>query len=139
MKDIRHLIDLEAAGLIQGPTGLGLSKTHTFDSDGNSFLIEGNIVLHLSSIPGEKIAYGVMALTPLGQELLGLLPNRDVRQCARDYANAIKTPQIKAVFLGFAADNGQFIPTEVVWQDSAEIINQTDITPPSPPIPAPPP
>lgn len=123
--DIRTLIYLESAGLIQG-SGLGLTRTIRFNAEGNGFVHEGNLALILKSSPNTSIQDNVYVLTPLGQELLALLPDRDSRAMARRVAEAMRVPQIEAAYLAIkVGDQGQLLPMEILWQ--------TEL--PQPPVP----
>lgn len=115
--DIRDLIYLESSGLIQGASGLGLTITINFNDSGNGFLREGNLLVVLQGSPNEQQSFPVCALTPLGQELLSLLPGRDVRAAARRVAHALRVPAIKAALLATLGENGKILPMEVLWQE----------------------
>lgn len=115
MADIRGLIYLESAGLIQGSGGLPLTLTLNIDPQGNGHLREGNLVLMLKTKPSTPIRIEVVTLTPLGQELMTLLPQRDVRAAARRYAEAIKTPDIESAYLAVINQDRVF-PMEILWQ-----------------------
>lgn len=120
-KDIRDLVFLESSGLIQGASGLGLTITVTFDSEGNTFMREGSLVILLQGPPGESVQSSVCVLTPLGQELLSLLPGRDARVAARNVANAIRTPAIKGAFLAaVTGPEGRVMPMEILWESPPE-------------------
>lgn len=120
-KDIRDLIFLEASGLIQGASGLGLTSKIAFDKAGNGFLREGPLVILLQGTSGESFEYAACVLTPLGQELLSLLPGRDAREAARNVAKAIKAPAIKSAFLTTLSESdGKLIPMEILWQPELE-------------------
>ena len=125
--DIRDLVFLESAGLIHGASSFGLGATMTFDSNGNVFMREGAMQVQLQGNPGESFRFEACVLTPLGQELLGLLPNRDIRAAARAVANAIKVPQIHSAFLAtIAGAEGQFVPMEILWQpDRSQPVGST--------------
>jgi hypothetical protein len=115
-KDIKHLIFLESSGLIQGAHGLGLGITFTFNEFGKSFIIEGGeLAILMEGIPGASFQIPVCVLTPLGQELLTLLPGRDARQAARNFANAIRRPEIEAASL-VSIKEGHYQTMEILWQ-----------------------
>jgi len=122
LKDMRSLIYLEATGLIQGATGMGLNATKTFDAMGRSFMQEGNLLVVLNGVPNTTLNYAVVALTPLGQELVSLLPGRDARQAARSVAKAIRTPQIKSASLMILARDNTALPMEILWQEEAPTV-----------------
>jgi hypothetical protein len=115
--DIRQLIYMESAGLIQGSSGLGLTYTMPFSDSGNGGIVEGNLHLLFTGDPGTKFTFSVVTLTPMGQELLALLPGRDARVAARRFASSIRTPQIKAAFLASRTDQLVVIPMEILWQE----------------------
>ena len=125
LSDIRDLLSLESSGLIQGASGIGLNSSLKFNSDGNGFLIEDSLALHLKGSPGESVSYGVCMLTPLGQELISLIPGRDARAAARKFAHSIRTPAIKSAFLAaVSVSDGTAIPMEILWQfEPGEAIN----------------
>lgn len=119
LKDMRELIYLEAGGLIQGASGLGgLSLTLSVNEDGNAFLREGALVLLIKAKPETKLVTPVVTLTPLGQELVTLLPGRDQRAAAEKVAHAIRTPEMNAAYLCTPIDEkGNMLPMKVLWQD----------------------
>jgi hypothetical protein len=120
-KDIRDLVFLESSGLIQGASGIGLKSTMTFDNAGNGHFREGSLVLMLQGNPGESFQYPACILTPLGQELLSLLPGRDARAAARRVARAIKVPAIKSAFLAtISGPDRHLIRMEILWQPQPE-------------------
>lgn len=123
LKDLRSLIYLEAAGLIQGASGFGLSYNITFSPQGDASLREGSLILALKGEPDAKISSAACVLTPLGQELLSLLPGRDTRAAARAVALSIKSPEIKSAYLATVAEpSRQILIMEVIWQEASEII-----------------
>lgn len=126
LKDLRGLIYLEAAGLIQGASGVGLSHNLTFDAQGNVQMREGNLVLALQGNPGVKITSPACVLTPLGQELLSLLPGRDPREAARRVAFAMRTPEIQSAYLAAVAESSQqLLIMEMLWRPDpvAEVVS----------------
>lgn len=123
-KDIRGLIFMESAGLIQGASGIGLTSTITLDSNGIGFLRESNLAIQLIGAGHEVIKYSICVVTPLGQELLSLLPGRDARVAARNVAHAIRTPAIKSAYLVAVQPNGTGLRMEVLWQESGVVVEQ---------------
>lgn len=121
LTDIRHLIYMESAGLLQGASGFSLNRTLKFNENGASFIIEGNLVLLFHGTPLSQVAGEVVALTPLGQELISLLPERDARAAARTVALAMRTPEIKSAFLAMRDQAGRAIPMEVLWQEDLPV------------------
>jgi hypothetical protein len=116
-KDIRHLLQLEAAGLITGAGGLGLTNTITFNVTGHAFLGEGNLALILKGEPNSSIQLGVIALTPLGIEVMSLIPNRDRLSVMRKFAQAMRSPQTTAAFIGHEVSPPQINLIEQLWLD----------------------
>ena len=115
-RDTRHLIYLEASGVLFGTSGLGLTSTNTFDTRGLIILREGRLALVLHGNPGEVLTYECCALTPLGQELLSFLPGRDGRVAARRFANAIRVPMITSAALGTVVGlSDEIVVMEVFW------------------------
>lgn len=115
VKDIKGLLQLEAAGLIQGVTGLGLETSLTLGELGVSHLVEGPLAIQLHGKPGERLDVQNCPLTPLGQELIHLLPGRDPKAAARKVATAIRSPAINSAYL-VAVVGEQAVPMEVLWQ-----------------------
>lgn len=114
--NIRDLVFLESSGLIQGVSGSGLAVTRKFDDNGRSFIREGDVVIVIEGAAGTTIKFPACVLTPLGQELLGLLPGRDGREAARIVANAIRTPEIESAFLGIIKDkSSELNQMEILW------------------------
>lgn len=120
MTDIRDLLYMESAGLIQGASGMGLSSKQVFAESGRLFMREGNLAIMLNGIPNTQFEYEVIALTPLGQELVTLLPGRDARAAARSVAMAIRGPHVTSAFLMLIGDDGSAMTMEVLWQDSTQ-------------------
>lgn len=118
MKDIRSLIYLESHGLIQGASGLGLNRTFHFNEEGFTFVFEGDLAIVFKGQPNTSFSHAVVALTPLGQELLSLIPSRSPRESAKVVAFAYRNPEIYECYLAVSVTSGergevQFI--EVVW------------------------
>ena len=99
-KDIRELIYMESNGLIQGASGIGLQRSITFDERGQAIMFEGDLAIVFKGEPGSTIVHNVIALTPLGQELLALVPSRRPRDAARAVALASRIPEIQECYLG---------------------------------------
>lgn len=119
--NIAHLITLEASGLIQGVSAIGLSKTFTFSESGQVFLNEGNLAICLTGEPGTEVTYAVIPLTALGQEVLCLIGNRNARDAARVVALAIRTPEIHEAYLGVrdTSVKGRINVVETLWLKDA--------------------
>lgn len=115
--DIRHLLSLQAADLIDGIDGLGLQLSLKFDDNGFCYFREDNLILLLSGDPGNTISVSSYTLTPIGKELINLL-DRDRRSSARNVARAIRTPQIKAAHLAISTGPNELFPIEVLWTES---------------------
>jgi hypothetical protein len=126
-KDIRSLLYLESSGLIKGVEGLGLERSITFRDNGYAITIENGIVLLFKGEPNSECAVKILALTPLGQELLSLLPARDPRAVARRVAEAYRQPAIKAAYLA-KATNGEAETSsiEILWEDSLDSIDSEE-------------
>jgi hypothetical protein len=118
-QDIRNLVYLESAGLVQGASGAGLTQTINFNAAGAAFLREGNILLVFNGEPGSVVTERVLALTPLGQELVSLVPSRDVRAAARRVGLSMRTPAIKSAYIGTLLE-GKALPIEALWQEEAQ-------------------
>lgn len=117
--NIRDLIYLESSGLLQGSGGLGFQKSYTFNKEGYLTIVEKNLVIVLYGKPKKKIAYEVIALTPLGQELLDLVKSRNARDAAKAVAHAIRTPEVHSAYLGVIPEGSADVRIErmeVLWQ-----------------------
>lgn len=117
IRDITHLLQLEAAGLITGATGIGLTCTKTFDVSGHCYFIEDKLALVLRGEPNSKMEIDVISLTPLGAEVMLLIPTRDCRTVMRKFGQAIKTPLIKAAFIGHFISSERINLIEELWLD----------------------
>ena len=124
-ENVRPLIDLEAAGLISGATGLGLSRTYRFNERGWAWSAERNLLLMLEGEPAAQVKVEIVVLTPLGQELLALIPDRCARDCARRFAEAIREPSVKRACLATLLPNGQAAPFESLWDLEAERVTES--------------
>lgn len=114
--DIRDLIYLEANGIIQGVSGLGLSRTLKLDGHGFGLIGEGELRLVLKGEPNSTFAHDVIALTPLGQELLGLVASRDPREAARAVALSLRNEHIHEAYLGVRDRvGGKLHMMEMLW------------------------
>jgi hypothetical protein len=119
-EDIRQLVYLESAGLIHGASSMGVAQTLHYNPQGCAFITEGTLVIVLIGQPGSKVEFEVVALTPLGQELLSLLPGRDPRAAARRVAVAIRSKEIEAADLAvILPPNGQLFRLESLWAKDA--------------------
>ncbi|MFW8593089.1 DUF2806 domain-containing protein [Cribrihabitans neustonicus] len=129
--NISHLVNLEASGLVQGASGLGLKKTFRFNDQGLVIFREGDLVIILSGEPGKECSFEVLILTPLAQEVLSLVGSRNAKESAKLVANAIRTPLIFEAHLGVIPNldgsNGVRL-MEVLWQKEtpeAQIVEGT--------------
>jgi hypothetical protein len=118
-KDIRHLMQLEAAGLITGASGVGsLQQTLHFDTNGHALLGEGNLALIFRGAPSTSFQFNAIVLTPLGKELMSLLSDRDVRAAMRNVALAVRSPQTTAAFIGYRVSASQTTFIDHLWLDN---------------------
>jgi hypothetical protein len=113
--DISSLLNLEAAGLIAGGSGLGLSKPRKFNSFGYAFVVEGNLAIQFKGVPDVSFSTEACVLTPLGQELTYLLPGRDLKAAARNVALAMRTGATEAAYLVAVTKDKKTVPMEVLW------------------------
>ena len=124
VQDIRWLLNLETAGLISGASA-GLQRTIQFDSQGVSFLVEGDLALQFRGAPETPFATHCLVLTPLGQELISLLPDHDVVAAARKVALAMRQDiAIAAHLLRIGTDN-LARPMEILWEPPAPTVDAT--------------
>lgn len=112
--DIRDLINLESSGLIQGASGLGLERTLIFNNNGYAFIYDDKLCIAMKGQPGSSVKHEVIALTPLGQELLALIPNRDSRKAAKAVAHAYQVPKIHECHLGVWTNIGAGIKFDII-------------------------
>ena len=122
--DIGDLIILEAIGLIQGAS-VGFECVLNFNEKGHFFLTEGHFVIIFHGRPNTRFDVFAIALTPLGRELLGILPARDARAASKAVALAMRAPQLEEAYLGvIAGPAGRIEQVEVLWQkEGAETTN----------------
>lgn len=121
IRDVSNLIYLEAAGLITGTDSIGLQKRFSVRPDGVAFIREGNLAVIFNAEPNTKIELPVLLLTPLGQELISLLPGRDPRLAAERVANAMRSAAIKSAYLATVDQKGSAIPMKIFWQDTEQV------------------
>jgi len=120
--NIRDLMYMESSGLIQG-AGLGFRTMREFNESGRCFIREGDLVLVFEGVPDSSFQFSAIALTPLGQELITLLPGRDPRAAARKVALAIKCPQTKTASIGVITNSdGNVALMEVIWKDDGPTV-----------------
>lgn len=118
-EDITALLHLEAAGLTSGAGGLGLQQHKTINSDGFAFVVEGPVAIVFGGKPGAKITTEIIGLTPLGVELLSLLPGRDPRAAARAVAFAMRCGVTQQAFLANVRNNEVAGAMEPLWLSQA--------------------
>jgi hypothetical protein len=116
LTDITNLINLESAGLIQGGSGFGLEYSLHFDENRTAAIIEGNLALVFKGNPGHVLKVQILSLTPLGKELVSLLPGRDARQAARRVAEAMRTMETEEAYLMIIDSQREIKSTEIIWQ-----------------------
>lgn len=114
--DIRDLIYLESSGLIQGASGLGLNRTLKLNKDGYGAIGEGELRLVFKGEANTSLVHEIIPLTPLGQELLCLVPSRNPRESARNVAFAMRDDRIHEAFLAVGGVGGKLQVMEVLWQ-----------------------
>ena len=127
-EDIRSLIYLESSGLIQGATNAGLTVSINYNPNGQLYIRESGLGILIQGEPNTKFVRPVITLTPLGQELLTLLPGRDARAAARRVAEAMRDEATKSAYLVSISEGGAVIPMEILWQ---EVLPTPPITNPS--------
>lgn len=118
-KDISPLLLLEASGLINSAGGMGLEQTLTFNEAGNIFIREGDFLINFRGAPKTTFSYECIVLTPLGQELICLLPARDALSAARTVAFAMRTPQLDEGLLLTLNSAHELRTTEMLWSKSS--------------------
>ena len=118
--DLRPIAALESSGLIQGLGMNAVNMSFKIDDNGNTYISEGPMILWLRGKPRETITEGMYLLTPLAIELLSLLPDRDLRLCAKSFAKSIRTSDIHSACIAVQDENFNLIPIEVLWDDRAQ-------------------
>jgi len=117
--DLRNLLHLESIGVIHDAAGKGLALLSRFGPIGTITFWEGPWVLVLSGTPGELVSEHFLKLTPVGIELLRLLPGRDPAAAARRVAFAVRRSQYdSASILRKVSDDGTAVLVEVLWNES---------------------
>ena len=119
-KDISGLLNLETAGLITGASG-PLKRTLHFNSGGFAYLVEHGLTVQFCGTQGASIPIPGYLLTPLGEELISLLPGRDPREAARKVAQTIRNEGIMAAYVAHLDAEDQVHPFEVLWQPPADL------------------
>jgi hypothetical protein len=114
-KDIRHLLHLEASGLISGASGVGFNNTRVFGNHGFAFIVEDDLAIQFKGEPGQSLVTSCFTLTPMGLELTYLLPARDRNAAARQVALAVKQDNISAAYISAVDASGGAHPIEVLW------------------------
>jgi Protein of unknown function (DUF2806) len=121
-RDISPLLQLEAAGLITGASGLGLTSTIPIDMHGHGFIYEGNLALVLKGEPSTSIPLPIIALTQLGAEVMSLIPNRNITNIMRKFAQAARAPHINAAFIGHQSSPTFVAFIEQLWLDEPPLV-----------------
>jgi hypothetical protein len=116
-RDQRHLINMETCGLIAGATSRELSLSFDCKKGSPMFFRERDLYIRLICDQDIRHAIRVVSLTPLGQDLISLLPGRDAKAAARKVAMAIRAPVFKAAYLGTVSASANAVPMEVLWQE----------------------
>ena len=119
--DITQLLKLEAAGLISGVSGGGVTHTRAFNTSGYCFVVEGNIGLQMKGAPGATLTCECYLLTPLGSELIDLIPARDQLAVARKFALSIRSDIIAEAMMIKVGVDGMSDPFEALWQASPAV------------------
>lgn len=131
-QDISQLAFMEANGLVQGGLGLGFHRRGSFSDKGWYGLREHDLQIVFKGEPKREFEFEIILLTPLGQELLSLVPSRDPRQAARAVASAIRMPEMHEAYIGVVPkDGGKFQQMEVLWmrEDSASPVVDGNVVP----------
>ena len=114
--NVDDLLKLQVIGVIQ-EANAGLIWSTKFDDNGFIYLSEGHFVIAFKGIPNTKFSISVIPFTPLGLELLGILPARDARAASKAVALAMRSPQLEEAYLGvIAGPDGRIEQVEVFWQ-----------------------
>lgn len=119
-ENIKDLVYLESNGLLQGSTGTGLQKRIRFNEKGYTTILEGKLGLIFFAKSGYQLNFRALVLTPLAQELLSLVGNRDARAAAKAFAFAIRNPEITGAQLGVivpSSPEDRITPIEILWQE----------------------
>jgi hypothetical protein len=124
--DIRKLLFMETAGLIEGASGLGLELTIKFNDGGLASLIEDRLALVMRGTPNTRIKVSMIALTPMAQELVSLIPQRDPLKAAERVAEAIREPTVTSAFVAFQGPKKALIPFRVLWNETEKVPTTAD-------------
>ena len=114
---IEKLIELEAAGLVTGATGLGLERSIGVNG-GLAHIVEGRLGIQFVVRDLEKLKIPTCLLTNLGNELVELLPGRNAKAAAATVANAIRQHAIPEAYLVHVDQHGMANRIEMLWQDA---------------------
>ena len=119
-KDKRLLLQLDSDGLVTAAEGSNVNHDRDFDSNGLIIIQEGKLAVVFRGAPNTKLRWAAFPLTPLGQELLGLIPGRDPRAAARKVAGAIRSTATKAADLAEIDADGKISVIENLWGDGSQ-------------------
>lgn len=117
--DIRHLLDMEAAGLLSGATGMGLTLSFSLQKSGAStlaILADPPLRLALEGDAEVTISMNAITLTPLALELLDLIPGRDAVAAAASFVAALPKDQLLRATLLVESTNAAPVPVGVLWE-----------------------
>lgn len=121
-EDISSLLSMQAAGLIQGTDGVGLTITMKFDALGKSFLIEKPLVIVFFGEPHSSFQVEMVPLTPLGRELVSLLPGRNSLHAAKVVGMAMRSDKAKAGYIGTVQPNNTVTEIELLWGEQSSAL-----------------
>lgn len=119
--DITPILELEAAGVINGSSG-DLIRNFSFN-DGSIAIRDGDYVLQISGPPGGQVQVPAYLLTPVGQELMTVISSPDRLEDLRRIGNALRPHGVlSAQIRRFMSENNGAItsrPLEVLWEDKS--------------------
>ncbi|SOB86756.1 Protein of unknown function [Sphingomonas guangdongensis] len=91
--DVRPLLFLENAGLINGATGIPLEVTLTFDNQGMAYVFARGLVLRIHGKPEQKSNLEIIALTQVGSDIASIIPISDEGQGLRSVWKELSSDQ----------------------------------------------
>jgi hypothetical protein len=115
-KSIETILDLEAAGLVVGASGLGFTFDVTFNENGLGGIYEQECGIVFQGEPNSIHKIRIIKLTTLGEELLAIIPDRNIKNQAKKIALALKNDKLRHAYLaGHNMSTKQYTTGEQIW------------------------
>lgn len=121
--NLTSILELEAAGLITGGSGGGLSQTYDLSSEGVWFYALTYFGLIVRGVPHTKIEVPILILTNVGREVLSLMDRQDeisiLKAAARAFnKNKNTSGEIVRIIERLGESRMRHVPHETLWSRS---------------------